>query len=305
MERAREEAGRDADAVDQLRGVLEDFDLMTAVPGDDMGNIRTSAPILLAKLDDLGNSGFGHHIPAHHHRSMRHLISRFHSLVARNLDMQREIDLINEGSNVIVSTPIDNLAANTLSTQCTWGAPYSGKAFMLCDILIPAELTPAGRFGSLVFAGIDFATPSVNAATVSYIAPAGTLGAPGTQGMGLSFAYTNKTAPSGRRNFSPWTGWYFDPSAKITFTIFNPSLTLPASYFPDWLCRSSPCPDETTTFRNVRGHVRHHQMDHLMDVIHGWTIGMGDDSAPIREGMMPLRAPRVITNGHDMVSARR
>lgn len=294
LDRARESVdGADREAVDDLAAVLGDMDLMTTFPGDDVGNVRTHGPILLAKLADLEHHGIGSHVPHHHHRSIGHLIRRFHALVARNLDLQREIDIMAEGSNVIVSTPIDNLAANTTSTQVTLGAPYSGVDFMLCDILLPAELTPAGRFASLVFCGIDFATPSINAATVQYAnGTPGTLGTPNTQGMGLSAFYTNKTMPTGSRRFAPWTGWYFDASAKITFTLYNPSLTLPASYFPDWLMRSSPCPVEgTTVFSHARGHARFHEIDDVMDAIHGFTIGMGQRD-PHNGGYAPRRAIR-------------
>ena len=138
--------------------------------------------------------------------------------------------------------------------------------------------------------GLDFANPSVNPANITYQATAGTLGTPLQGGQGLASLYTNLTAPKGTRTFEPWTGWIFDASAKVSFSIYNPSASFPGTYLIDWLMKASPCPTSGQFDRGMAlGHVRYHEgIAEMMSAIHGFAIGVGPKGnsmhAPLRSG---------------------
>jgi hypothetical protein len=159
---------------------------------------------------------------------------------------------------------------------------------MICDVLMPAELTNFGGFTTLQFAGIDFATPSTSANVVTYNNTAGTLGVPLQGRMGFTAFYTNKTMPSHHRRFCPWTGWIFDPAAKITFAIYNPT-AFAQSYSIDWLMRSNPCTEAYHEGgRDMAYHLQSHDARHLFDMMHHFTSGMGSGT-PQRRGPTPQR----------------
>jgi hypothetical protein len=275
--------------VDDIGLVLEDIGYGLDGVMDDLGEIsRTHAPSLLGKMESLMHHGFGPHIPNHHQHSLHNMLERFHAVVERSLHLERELAAMQDTSNVVVSTPIDNLAAATTSANCTFGAPYSGIEFMICEMLMPAELTNFGGFGSLQFAGIDFATPSTSANVVTYDQVAGVLGAPLTKRMGFSVFYTNKTMPSHHRRFCPWTGWIFDPSAKITFNVFNPT-AFAQSYSIDWLMRSNPCTEAYQEgSRDMAYHLQSHDAQHSFDMMHHFVLGMGN-ATPGRRATAPTR----------------
>jgi hypothetical protein len=286
----------DRQIIDDLGAVFETIDTRVGEAEiDELGNVHTHLPTLLGKLASLRDGGFGHHIPERHHRSLDRMVHRFEDILHRNMRLEAELAHLNASSNVILSTPLDNVPVLTTSTIVTFGSPYSGIDFMICAALLPAELTPAGRFATLNFMGIDFANPSSNPANVTYVAPAGTLGTPNQLGMGLSSFYTNLTAPRGARVFEPWTGWVFDASAKISFSVYNPSASFPATYLLDWLMRASPCPQQGQYDRGMAlGHVRYHEgIAELMNAIHGFAIGVGPKG---NSAHAPLRA------GHHMVA---
>jgi hypothetical protein len=320
IERAADAGVLSKQALDDLGAVFGDFD--TSLGGvSDLGEVaHTHAPTLLAKLEHMleqgGRHGYGH-IGTASSRLSSHIdamIARFASVVRRNIHLERELAIMNQSSNVVLSTPIDNLNALTNSTVVTFGAPYSGVDFMICAALLPAELTPAGRFSTLNFMGIDFASNSINAANVQYaVNTPGTLGQPLQQGMGLSSFYTNLTAPKGPRTFEPWVGWYFDASAKITFSIYNPSTSAPATYLLDWLMRASPCPQVAGfTPSMVQGHIGYHAgMDDVFDAIHHFAMGVSpkmthhhpfaptrQTQAALRNGMAMLAGPHGSSYGN-------
>jgi hypothetical protein len=301
--KAKNGGAADPRIIDDLSGVFADFD--TAVGGvDDLGAFgRTDPLMLLAKIEQLRERGHRTHwggMPTHLGEHIGHIVHKFHHLVNRNIQLERELEVLSMSSNVIVSTPIDNLAAATTSGLVTFGAPYSGIDFAITAMLLPAELTPPGRFSTLQFMGIDFATPSTSGIVVQYAAPSGTLGTPVVQGMGLSSFYTNLTAPRGHRVFEPWVGWMFDASAKVSFTVYNPSATLSATYLIDWMMRSSPCPQPGVSVFNpsmVRGHVQYHEgVPELFNAIHHAVIGMGRQL----DGVGHLRLAK---SGHQLLTA--
>lgn len=261
----------EAALVADLGAVLQDMDSLGNVPATDSG-VHSYAPVVIAKIRELLRHG-GRHSNTRHFRSINRLLQGWHDLLMRHVDLVRERQLWHEESNVVVCTPWDSLASGATSSVATISAPYSGIRFMLCDILVPAELNPRGRLTQFNFAGIDFATPSVSTATVTYSTAAGVLGTPTVQGMDLTVFYQNKTAPTGRRGFRPWTGWIFDAAARIVTQIHNPDPAFARSYDLAWLMRSSPCAE--TYDRDMAYHRSYEGFDSIADMIHGAVIGLG------------------------------
>jgi len=298
LERARE-GGADRQTLDDLGAIFDDFGEVLK-PLDDLGNFATShTPAVLAKLDALEQHGFGSHVPRRHAHHLENMLHRFHAILERNMHLERELAHINQSSNVILSTPLDNVPALSTSTLVTFGAPYSGVKFMICACLVPAEITPPGRFSSLNFMGIDFATPSTSPANVTYLNNTpGVGGTPLQLGMGLASLYTNLTAPRGPRVFEPWTGWLFDPAAKISFAVYNPSGAFPGSYLIDWLMRSTPCPQGHSFADNMAiGHVGYHDMGGLVDAIHHFAIGIGETNT-----RAALRPHALASSGYQLLA---
>jgi hypothetical protein len=288
------EATTDQRIIDDLGAIFGAVDTAVGEAAiDDLGSLaQTHVPSLLAKLHALRTGGIGPHIPRGDHDRIHHMIGRFEQVVAKNMRLEAELANLNASSNVVLSTPFDNVPSLTTSAVCQFGTPYSGIDFMILACLLPAELTPAGRLATLNFMGIDFANPSINPVNVSYsgVTP-GTQGVPVVQGMGVSNFYTNLTAPNGPRTFQPWTGWVFDASARISFSVYNPSGSFPATYLFDWLMKASPCPGQNQfNDKMARGHVRYHDgIAELMNAIHGFAIGIGRNThsaehAPLRSG---------------------
>lgn len=274
----------EAALLQDLNRVLVETDNLGNVPPSDAG-IHAYAPGVMMKIRDLLSHG-GRHSQTPHFRSINRLLRGWHDLLGRHVDLIREKQLWHEESNVVVSSPWDNLAAATQSSVATIGAPYSGVRFMLLDILVPAELTPRGRMTNFTFAGINFAQPSTNTTTLQYSTAAGVQGTPASLGMDLTVFYSNKTAPIGRRGFRPWTGWIFDPSAKIEVSIFNPDPAFAKSYDLAWLMRSSPCAEHYA--KDAAYHYATHGdgFAEIADQIHGAVIGLGQ--GPIYPGRAPM-----------------
>lgn len=248
-------------------------DLGAIIPSD---RVRTYAPVLLEKIGALRRLrsprvGLGG-------RALDRVLHNFEQAIRRNVDLEAELEMWNETTNVVVSTPMDNVPPATTSCVCTWGAPYSGKDYLVLDCLVPAELTPAGRLVDLSFSSLNFALPSTQISTVQYSSAPGVLGAPLQGGMDLVVFYQNKTSPHGRRHFVPWVGWVFDASAKNTFSIYNPDPVTARSYQISWLCRSSPCAEEfdrTMAFSRHRPSTRGKDFGAVMNAIHSAVIGLG------------------------------
>lgn len=295
---ARAAETTDQQTIDALAGIFGTVDTAVGeVAIDDLGSLaQTHVPSLLHKLEHLRHHGISHHIPESEHAKIQHMVARFEQIVHRNMRLEAELANLNASSNVIMSTPFDNVPSLTTSAVCSFGSPYSGIDFMILACLLPAELTPAGRLATMNFMGIDFASPSINPANINYnsVTP-GTQGVPVQGGMGLSNFYTNLTAPKGPRVFEPWTGWVFDASARISFSVYNPSGSFPATYLFDWLMKASPCPQQGQFDRTMAlGHVRYHEgIGDLMNAIHGFAIGVGP------KGNTSHAALR---SGHHMVS---
>ncbi len=143
---------------------------------------------------------------------------------------------------------------------------------MLCGILCPSPLQPRGRLTNLTFAGINFATPSIDATVVTYGAGAGV---PAQQGMGFTSFYENLTMPNGYRTFEAWTDWVFDPSAKFSVAVYNPDPIFARSYDFDFMMRSSPC---QTTYDEHAYHPAWYpgqEFQSVVDQIHGAVVGLG------------------------------
>lgn len=276
--------------VRDLEHVLQDTDSLGAVPGTDSG-VHAYAPGVMMKIRDLLQAGASHRFSGtRHFRSINKLLQNWHDLLGRHVDLVRERQVWHEESNVIVSTPWDALAAATSSSVCEVGAPYSGIRFMLLDILVPAELNPRGRLREFTFAGINFANPSTTSSTVSYSTAGGVLGTPLVLGMDLTVFYQNKTAPIGRRGFRPWTGWIFDPSAKINVQIYNPDPALAKSYDLAWLMRSSPCNETFDPTRAMHAYTGGESFQTMADQIHGAVIGIGQGALPRPSFATPIPA---------------
>ncbi len=269
-----------SELVRDLERVLTDTDNLGAVPTSDSG-VHAYAPAVMLKIRDmLGTQGRHRFSGTRHFRSINKLLQNWHDLLGRHVDLVRERQVWHEESNVVVSTPWDALAAATSSSTVEVGAPYSGIRFMLLDILVPAELNPRGRLTSFTFAGINFAQPSTSSTTVGYSTAAGVLGTPAVLGMDLTVFYQNKTAPIGRRGFRPWTGWIFDPSAKINVQIHNPDPALARSYDLAWLMRSSPCNETFDPQKAMHNYTGGESFQTLADQIHGAVIGIGQGALP-------------------------
>jgi len=300
LDRAIAQSAASRQVIDDLGAIFDTFD-STLAGVDDLGAVAsTDVPTLLRKLHALQEGGYGKQVPDRHKHHLDGMLRRFRSVVERNMNLERELRILSQSSNVILSTPLDNVPALTTSTVVTFGTPYSGVKFMICAAELPAELTPAGRFATLNFMGIDFGSPSINPANISYLVNTpGSQGQPLVGGMGMTWAYSNLTAPAGKRTFEPWVGWLFDPSAKISFSVYNPNAGFPGTYLLDWLMRSSPCPQGFSFGEDtVIGHVAHHEVGGLMDAIHHFTVGVGEHNA--RAAFRPASA--AITSGYSMLS---
>lgn len=252
---------------EDLSAFVEDLGATWSMPKG--GTAYSHAPTVLAKLERLIREGKHER----HGKAIRMMLDHWRRHLRHHLELAGRVAGLDAESNVVVSTPFDAVAPASLSVICTLGAPYSGRDFLIGDVLVPAELQPRGRFALLDFSGIDFAQPSKGATTVSYAAGGGgTTGTPAQQGMDFSILYTNKTSPHRRRHFCPWTGFVFRSDAKILIQLFNPT-TIDRDYDFAWAMRSDPCAEFA---RNFIYHPRHERHEHMrkLNALHSAIIGL-------------------------------
>jgi hypothetical protein len=252
---------------EDLSAFVEDLGATWAIPKG--GAAYSHAPTVLHKLERLMREGRHER----HGRSIQRMLDHWRRHLRHHLELAGRVAGLDAESNVVVSTPFDFVAAAAQSVTCTLGAPYSGRDFLIGDVLVPAELQPRGRFTLLDFAGIDFSGPSKAATTVAYAVGPGATGTPAQQGMGFSELYSNKTSPHRRRHFCPWTGFVFRSDAKILIAVYNPDTANPRSYDFDWMMRSDPCAEFA---RNFIYHPRHERSEHMrkLNSLHAAIIGL-------------------------------
>ena len=251
-----------------MTGFVEELGATWAIPKT--GNVHSHAPTVLHKLERLMREGKHER----HGKAVRAMLTGWRSHLRHHLDLAGKVAGLEAESNVVVSTPFDAVGPGALSVLATLSSPYSGRDFLIGDVLVPAELQPRGRFALLDFASINFASPSATASTVQYQNfGGGVTGAPATQGMDFTVFYQNKTSPHRRRHFCPWTGFVFRSDAKILIQVFNPDTVNARSYDFAWCMRSDPCAEFA---RNFIYHPRNERGDHMrrLNALHGAVIGL-------------------------------
>lgn len=272
-------------AWDDLGAVLEEYGGLGYVPDPGTG-AHIYSPLAMERLEHLIHSPhLGRHHGDRHFGHIQRLLQHLHGLMAQSEQLKWEKRLWHEKANTITTVEWIALAADTTSSTATLSAPYSGVNYMILDMLTIAELMPPFVFTKISFAGIDFATPSIN--QVAYDAAAGVTGTPSAaqKGMGPAALYTNKTAPDGSRGWMPWTGWILSAAAQVFLQVRNLDQNNARNISVDFLERSSPCGAFEQTQYSTAWHVSQ-GYHNAVNAIYGAVLGLGG-----QQGGHPSRDP--------------